>query len=204
MYNRPIEGFNRRMNPINVRASLEDGTALGVISLKEAFRIADESGVDVVGLNPTSSPPIVKIMDYGRFKYLQKQREKETKKKQIVVETKEIKIRTKIDQHDLDIKTNQMISFLQDGDKVKVTLQFRGREIVHPEIGKEIISKILDAVKASGVPDSRPMMEGKVISVLIVPLKKVQNVNSVRSNQSVERGPEGQQSKQEHSKSDPS
>ena len=93
MYNRPIEGFNRRMNPINVRASLEDGTLLGIITLKEAFRLADESGVEVVGLNSASNPPIVKIMDYGRYKYLQKQREKETKKKQVVVETKEIKIR---------------------------------------------------------------------------------------------------------------
>ena len=187
---RSLIGFNRRGLPTNVRVSLDDGSQLGVMPIREAFRISDERGLDLVCINSNAEPPICKITDYGKFKYQQKQKEKENKRKQVVVETKEIKLRPKIDKHDLDIKVRQMTEFLSSGNRVKISLSFRGRENAHPEIGFDVINYVLEQLKTFSVVEFKPTMEGKTITTILNPVKKVQNANLGKGGTAVERSDE--------------
>ena len=144
---------------------------LGVMSAKEAQTIANNKNLDLVMISPNANPPVCKIMDYGKYKYEQSRKEKESKKKQKVVNIKEVRLRPGIEANDLNTKANQAIKFLKKGDKVKVELRFRGRELGHKDIGKEVMLKFIDIVKEFGEPTKAPAFEGNNMVVMIDPKK---------------------------------
>ena len=141
------------------------------MSAKEAQTIANNKKLDVVMISPKANPPVCKIMDYGKYKYEQSRKEKESKKKQKVVNIKEVRLRPGIEANDLNTKANQAIKFLKKGDKVKVELRFRGRELGHKDIGKEVMLKFIDIVKEFGEPTKAPAFEGNNMVVMIDPKK---------------------------------
>lgn len=141
------------------------------MSAKEAQTIANNKNLDLVMISPNANPPVCKIMDYGKYKYEQSRKEKESKKKQKVVNIKEVRLRPGIEANDLNTKANQAIKFLKKGDKVKVELRFRGRELGHKDIGKEVMLKFIDIVKEFGEPTKAPAFEGNSMVVMIDPKK---------------------------------
>ena len=141
------------------------------MSAKEAQTIANNKNLDLVMISPNANPPVCKIMDYGKYKYEQSRKEKESKKKQKVVNIKEVRLRPGIEANDLNTKANQAIKFLKKGDKVKVELRFRGRELGHKDIGKEVMLKFIDIVKEFGEPTKAQAFEGNNMVVMIDPKK---------------------------------
>ena len=141
------------------------------MSAKEAQAIANNKNLDLVMISPNANPPVCKIMDYGKYKYEQSRKEKESKKKQKVVNIKEVRLRPGIEANDLNTEANQAIKFLKKGDKVKVELRFRGRELGHKDIGKEVMLKFIDIVKEFGEPTKAPAFEGNNMVVMIDPKK---------------------------------
>ena len=141
------------------------------MSAKEAQTIANNKNLDLVMISPKANPRVCKIMDYGKYKYEQSRKEKESKKKQKVVNIKEVRLRPGIEANDLNTKANQAIKFLKKGDKVKVELRFRGRELGHKDIGKEVMLKFIDIVKEFGEPTKAPAFEGNNMVVMIDPKK---------------------------------
>ena len=141
------------------------------MSAKEAQTIANNKNLDLVMISPNANPPVCKIMDYGKYKYEQSRKEKESKKKQKVVNIKEVRLRPGIEANDLNTKANQAIKFHKKGDKVKVELRFRGRELGHKDIGKEVMLKFIDIVKEFGEPTKAPAFEGNNMVVMIDPKK---------------------------------
>ena len=141
------------------------------MSAKEAQTIANNKNLDLVMISPNANPPVCKIMDYGKYKYEQSRKEKESKKKQKVVNIKEVRLRPGIEANDLNTKANQAIKFLKKGDKVKVELRFRGRELGHKDIGKEVMLKFIEIVKEFGEPTKAPAFEGNNMVVMIDPKK---------------------------------
>ena len=141
------------------------------MSAKEAQAIANNKNLDLVMISPNANPPVCKIMDYGKYKYEQSRKEKESKKKQKVVNIKEVRLRPGIEANDLNTKANQAIKFLKKGDKVKVELRFRGRELGHKDIGKEVMLKFIDIVKEFGEPTKAPAFEGNNMVVMMDPKK---------------------------------
>ncbi|MCO4782474.1 MAG: translation initiation factor IF-3 [Candidatus Cloacimonetes bacterium] len=150
-----------------------DGAQLGVISKYEALQIAKESGLDLVEVSPNADPPVARIMDYGKYKYQLEKKAKESKKKAHTVIIKEIKLRPKIGQHDLDTKFKHIEEFLTAGNKVKLTMQFRGREIAYTDLGKEILIKLIARLADTdlGVAEGQPKQEGRNMSVTFAPKK---------------------------------
>ena len=142
------------------------------MSAKEAQTIANNKNLDLVMISPNANPPVCKIMDYGKYKYEQSRKEKESKKKQKVVNIKEVRLRPGIEANDLNTKANQAIKFLKKGDKVKVELRFRGRELGHKDIGKEVMLKFIEIVKEFGEPVKAPAFEGNNMVVIIDPKKQ--------------------------------
>ena len=138
---------------------------------KEAQAMANSKNLDLVQISPNANPPVCKIMDYGKFRYEQARKEKEAKKKQKTIVVKEVRLRPGIEQNDLNTKANNAIKFLKKGDKVKVELRFRGREIGHKDIGKEVMLKFLDIIKEFGEPTKAPAFEGNNMVVIIDPKK---------------------------------
>ena len=138
---------------------------------KEAQSMAKSKNLDLVMISPNAQPPVCKIMDYGKYKYEQARKEKESKKKQKVINIKEVRLRPGIEANDLNTKANQAIKFLKKGDKVKVELRFRGRELGHKDIGKEVMLKFIDIVKEFGEPTKAPAFEGNNMVVMIDPKK---------------------------------
>lgn len=154
-----------------VRVIGDDGSQLGILPTEDALRRAEEKGLDLVEVQPMARPPVCKIMDYGKFKYEQKRKASELKKKQTVVEVKEVKFRPKTGQHDYETKLRHLREFLGEGNKVRATIMFRGREIVHPEIGHEILKKVSEAVSDIAQVELAPRMEGKQMFMIIAPGK---------------------------------
>lgn len=140
------------------------------MSIKEAKTRASYAKLDLVEIAPTAQPPVVKILDYGKFKYEQQQKEKEAKKANPKHEFKEVRFRVTIEEHDFNTKVNQAIKFLQQGHKVKATVQFKGRQISHPDLGSKIINQLLEALKDVGKPETPPRKDGRNIGVTILPL----------------------------------
>ena len=159
------------MRDKEIRVISDNGEQLGVMSAKEAQTIANNKNLDLVMISPNANPPVCKIMDYGKYKYEQSRKEKESKKKQKVVNIKEVRLRPGIEANDLNTKANQAIKFLKKGDKVKVELRFRGRELGHKDIGKEVMLKFIDIVKEFGEPTKAPAFEGNNMVVMIDPKK---------------------------------
>ena len=145
-----------------------DGGQIGVMETREAMKLAQEAGLDLVEISPTAQPPVCKIIDYGKYKYEQAKKEKENKKKQHEIEIKEIRLRPKIDSNDLMVKVRRAREFLEEKAKVKVSLLFRGREMAHQEFGEKVIQEFLEKVSDVGKPETPPKMEGKMIILYLV------------------------------------
>jgi translation initiation factor IF-3 len=138
---------------------------------RDAIRMAEEVGLDLVEISPGATPPVCKIMDLGKFKYEQQKRAAEARKKQKIIEVKEVKFRPNIDTHDYDVKMRSVTKFLEEGDKVKVTLRFRGREMAHQELGRDLLQRVSEDTKEIGKVESMPKMEGRQMIMVIAPAK---------------------------------
>ncbi len=149
----------------------ENNGQLGIMSLADAKAYAYDNGYDLVLIAPTATPPVCRAMDYGKYRYEVDKKEKEAKKKQQVVEVKEVQLSCRIDTHDFETKVNRAIKFLQDGDKVRVCLRFKGREIAHQELGREVLEKFEEAVAEVGAVDKKPVLDGRRLVMFIVPVK---------------------------------
>jgi translation initiation factor IF-3 len=160
---------NHRIRVPEVRVIAADGSMLGVLQTHEALRMAQEQGLDLVEVNPKAEPPVCKILDFGKYKYEEKKKAGEAKRKQSVVEVKEIKLRPKTDDHDLDFKTKAARKFLEAGHKVKFTVRFRGREITHPEKAHEQLDHITKPLEDVANIETRPMMEARAMSIIVAP-----------------------------------
>ncbi len=156
-----------RADPVRVIAA--DGSMLGVISIREAIRISQESGLDLVEVNPKAEPPVCKIMDFGKYKYEEKRKQREAKRKQTVVDIKEIKLRPKTDDHDMSFKLRNARRFVENGNKVKFVVRFRGREIAHPDRAQKQLELLIQQLEDLANADGRPTMEGRTMTVLITP-----------------------------------
>lgn len=149
-----------------------DGEQVGVVQTREAQRMAEDVGLDLVEIAPTSRPPVCKIMDYGKYKYDQSKRKHEQKKKQTVVVIKEIKMRPSTDEHDFQVKLRHIKRFLDEGNKVKITIRFRGREMAHVDLGRERMKRVVEELRDLGNVESFPKMEGRQMFMMLSPLKK--------------------------------
>lgn len=150
-----------------VRVIGENAEQLGVMVTLDALRRAQEAGLDLVEVAPTSNPPVCRIMDYSRYKYEQEKREKEARKKQKIVHLKEVRMGPKIGEHDYQFKLRNLEDFLKRGDKVKVTMMFRGREMAHQDLGRQILDRLAKDVSALGEIEEPPRLEGRIISMVI-------------------------------------
>jgi len=145
---------------------------IGIVSAKEAQMRANERDLDLVKIAPNANPPVCKIMDYGKYLYEQSKKEKEARKKQTIIEVKELRLSAKIEEHDFSFKARNAIRFLENGDKVKISIRFRGREIAYATMGREVLEKFAEAVKEFGKVDKPPVMEGRTMSMILSPIKK--------------------------------
>ncbi len=159
--------INEQIRDKEVRVIGENGEQLGIMSSKEAMALAEEAGVDLVKIAPTAQPPVVRIVDYGKFKYEQLKREKEAKKKQHVVEIKEIRLSPNIDTNDLNTKMNAAKKFIKGGDRVKVILRFRGREMAHMQTSKHILDDFAEGLSDIAVMEKAPKVEGRAMSMIL-------------------------------------
>ena len=166
-----VESFQYRLNEEirdkEVRVIDSDGTQLGIMPIAEAMRLADEKNTDLVKIAPQAKPPVCKIMDYGKYRFEQAKREKEAKKNQRVIEIKEVRLSLNIDTHDFETKANQAIKFLKSGNRVKVSIRFRGREMAHPENGLVTMSKFAEAVSEYGTVEKPAKLEGRSMLMFI-------------------------------------
>ena len=164
--------INEEIRFKEVRVVPDNSEQLGVMSSDEALEKAYSMGLDLVLIAPTATPPVCRIMDYGKFRYDRDKKEKEAKKKQQVVNIKEVQLSCRIDTHDFDTKANNAIRFLKGGDKVRVVLSFKGREMAHTQTGADIIARFVDKCSEFGSIDKPPVLEGRRMSAVINPLKK--------------------------------
>ena len=153
--------INEQIRDKEVRLIGEDGEQLGIVSSRDALKMAEEAGLDLVKIAPTAKPPVCKIVDYGKYKYEQVRKEKEAKKKQKTIDVKEVRLSPNIDKNDLNTKINQARKFLSKGDKVKVTLRFRGRELAHVNSSKVILEEFAEQLSDVAVVDKQPKFEGR-------------------------------------------
>jgi translation initiation factor IF-3 len=160
---------NHQINVPQVRLVREDGSMVGVVSTREAISMAADAGLDLVEVSPNATPPVCKILDFGKFKYEEQKRKNEARKKQKVIEVKEIKLRPGIDTHDYDVKMRSIHRFLEEGDKVKVTMRFRGREMAHQELGAKVLDRVKTDLDAIAKVESAPKMEGRQMIMVISP-----------------------------------
>jgi translation initiation factor IF-3 len=168
---------NREIRAPEVRVIDEDGTMLGVFPPPEALRMAEAKGLDLIEIAPTAKPPTCKIMDYGKYKYELKKKEHQARKNQTVIVIKEIQLRPRTDQHDLDVKMKHARRFLLEGDKVKVNLRFYGREMAHQEVGFELLKRVIAALNDVAIVETNPKMEGRQLFVLLTPdLAKIKEI----------------------------
>ncbi|WP_232209655.1 translation initiation factor IF-3 [Rhodobacter sp. SW2] len=161
--------MNDRIRNAEIRLIGADGENVGIVSPAAAMAMALEAGLDLVEISPNAEPPVCKIMDFGKYKYEQQKREAEARKKQHIIETKEIKFRPGTDTHDYDVKMRSVLKFLEEGDKVKVTLRFRGREMAHQELGLELLNRVAADVGEAGKVESMPRLEGRQMVMMIGP-----------------------------------
>ena len=165
---------NDRIRVPEVRVIGAEGEMLGVLDTFEAKRLAKEADLDLVEVNPKAQPPVCKIMDHGRFKYEEKKKLADARKRQTKIELKEIKVRPKTDDHDLNFKINKVRQFLTEGNKVKITVRFRGREITHPETAVRQINLFVDAIDDIGLVETPARMEGRTMTAILAPKAKPQ------------------------------
>ncbi|GAA0303281.1 translation initiation factor IF-3 [Rhodovulum strictum] len=163
--------MNERIRAPEIRLIGADGENIGVVSPERAMALAAEAGLDLVEISPNATPPVCKIMDFGKFKYETQKRESEARKKQKIIEIKEVKFRPNTDTHDYEVKMRSVVRFLEDGDKVKVTLRFRGREMAHQNLGRDLLERVAEDVKEIGKVENMPKLEGRQMVMMIGPAK---------------------------------
>ena len=152
-----------------------EGEQLGIMATRDALRMAEEQHLDLVEIAPKAKPPVCRIMDFGKYRYEQQKREKEAKKKQKVINIKEVKLRPNIEQHDFDVKLKNALRFVEEGNKVKVTIMFRGRELSHPELGKTVLGRVAEALGDRVSIERNAKLEGKNMTMIVAP--KVQKAS---------------------------
>lgn len=150
----------------------ENGEQLGIVPTFQALSIARERGLDLVEVAPNAAPPVCRIMDYGKARYEQSRKERESRRNSKAITIKEVRLKPKTDDHDLDTKSRRAKAFLEDGDKVKLTVQFKGRENLHPEIGRAVLDRVLDQLSAYAVVESMPRLEGRNMTAMLAPKKQ--------------------------------
>ena len=155
-----------------VRCIGDNGTQYGIISTRDAMRVADDMGLDLVLIAPDANPPVAKVMDYGKFKYQQEKKKKEAKKKQKVIVVKEIKLSVKIAENDINYKVKHAKEFLEAGNHVKFRVFLKGREMAHPEAGVEVLNRVWPMVEDIGIKDKEPRLEGRYVNMLVLPKKE--------------------------------
>jgi translation initiation factor IF-3 len=160
---------NREIDARSIRLVGPEGEMVGVVSFREGLAMAEEAGLDLVEVSPNADPPVCKILDYGKFKYEIQKKKNEARKKQKVIEVKEIKLRPNIDDNDYMVKMRNMRKFLEEGDKVKVTLRFRGRELAHQDLGMKVLDRVREELDALGKVEQFPRMEGRQMVMVIAP-----------------------------------
>ena len=174
---RPVQAPPTREGP-RINEMIDESTVLlidaegekrGVIPTLEAMKMAEEAGLDLVEVSPNSKPPVCKLLDFGKFKYQAQKKANEARKKQKTVEVKEIKMRPNIDDHDYDVKMRSMLRFFEEGDKVKVTLRFRGREMAHQELGMQLLLRVRDQVEEIAKVEAHPRLEGRQMVMVLAP-----------------------------------
>ena len=161
--------INEEISVIRVRLVDERGGMVGVVGRNEALTMAATAGLDLVEIAPNADPPVCKILDYGKFKYEEQKKKNEARKKQKIIEVKEIKLRPSIDDHDYQVKMRSMNKFLEEGDKVKVTMRFRGRELAHQELGMNVLIRVRDDLDAIAKVEQMPRMEGRQMTMVVSP-----------------------------------
>lgn len=160
---------NNQITTQSIRLIDHTGNMLGVVAVSEALKMAENAGLDLVEISPTASPPVCKILDYGKYRYEAQKKAHEARKKQKVIQIKEIKLRPTIDKHDLEIKIRNVIGFIEEGDKVRITLRFRGREMDHTELGMQILERVQESLKDLCKIEQSPRIEGKQIVMTVAP-----------------------------------
>jgi len=160
---------NEDINAESIRVVGDDGEMLGVMSVDQALGKAEAVGLDLVEISPNSDPPVCKILDYGKFKYQAQKKANEARKKQKTIEVKEIKMRPSIERHDYDVKMRAINKFLDEGDKVKVTIRFRGREFLHQELGMQMLQRVRDEIEEKAKVEAVPKMEGRQMVMVVAP-----------------------------------
>ena len=149
------------------------GEQLGVLPIEQALRMAQDEGMDLVEVSPMSKPPVCKIMDYGKFKYTEKKKQSEARKKQVVVQLKEVKLRPRTEEHDYQVKIGKIREFLGEANKARVTVMFRGREITHRELGQKVLERVMGDLKEVAIIESAPRMEGRLLFMILAPNPKM-------------------------------
>lgn len=166
--------LNHQIQAREVRVVDDQGGMLGVMATYEALKLARERGLDLVEISPNAVPPVVKILDYGKFKYQKKKKEHQARKNQVQVEVKEVQLRPNTDVHDIDYKVKNVQRFLQEGNKAKIAVMFRGREIVFPEQGKQLLQRFLDLIGPVAMIEQEPKLEGRKMIMIVGPAKGAQ------------------------------
>jgi len=197
--------INQRIRVPEVRVVGDDGEMLGILPTHEALKRAQERGLDLVEVNPKAEPPVCKILDYGKFKYDEKKKARETRIKTAALDTKEIKLRPKTDDHDLDFKTRAAQAFLEGGHKVKFTVRFRGREITHPQVAQSQLDRIMQKLEEYAIIEVRPTMDQRTMMLLVAPrpqlLQKVQQARAAAA-KALRKGPGAEKGDEQLAKQD--
>ena len=164
--------INDEIKAPEVRVIGPNNEQVGIMKIEDARNFAYNNGVDLVLIAPTANPPVCRAIDYGKFCFERDKREKEAKKKQVVVKVKEIQLSCRIEQHDFDTRVNQAKKFLAEGNKVKAVIRFRGREMAHTDLGREVILKFMEALTGVGTAEKKPQLDGRYMSIIISPVKQ--------------------------------
>jgi translation initiation factor IF-3 len=163
--------MNERIRAREVRVIDDEGSQVGIMPPFEALKMARSKNLDLVEISPTAQPPVCRIMDYGKFLYQQEKKEREAKKHQKIITVKEVKFRINVDEHDYQTKKNHVVRFLEDGDKVKATIFFRGREMTRQSLGRQILERLIKDVDDKGIVEFRPRQEGNTLHLILAPKK---------------------------------
>jgi translation initiation factor IF-3 len=161
--------INEEIGVMRVRLVDERGNMVGVVGRSEALQMAADAGLDLVEIAPNADPPVCKILDYGKFKYEEQKKKNEARKKQKIIEVKEIKLRPSIDDHDYQVKMRSMNKFIEEGDKVKVTMRFRGRELAHQDLGMNVLMRVKEDLDGIAKVEQMPRMEGRQMTMVVAP-----------------------------------
>jgi translation initiation factor IF-3 len=166
--------INEQIKDKEIRVIDSNGEQIGIMPIKKALKLAQEKQLDLVKVAPQAKPPVCRIMDYGKYKYEQSKKEKEARKKQKIINIKEIRMSPKIEEHDFQVRVRNAQRFINDGDKVKVTIRFRGREIAHTDLGQEVLEKMAEELRDIAIVEKKPKVEGKNMVMILSPKQEQQ------------------------------